>query len=236
MKFRNSSFTLIELLVVIAIIAILASMLLPALNKARDKARNISCLNKMKQMGSGVMLYVDDNQGWVPSGCHAVKAFSSENAYFFAYDGGYGQTWMSDISKYIGYKFKSHEKVDIWSCPAGTLEFPDLRTPPFAQYGMNSRMGQLSIPKCKLPRVSNASQTIVLGDCTFATYRTPTINRRNLEAWPNCIVKTSYTYLSNRHSGAGNVIFLDGHGASAKGIEQYYNGADAHNRKPWTID
>jgi prepilin-type processing-associated H-X9-DG protein len=221
---------------VIAIIAILASMLLPALNKARDKARTISCLNTLKQLSAGIMQYVDDNKGWIPSGCHPGTAFSETNAYFFVYVGSYGRTWMSDISQYVGYDFKSHKKEEIWSCPAANLEFTDLRTPPFAQFGMNSRMGQLSIPKCKLSRVSKVSETVVLGDCTNATYRTPTINRRNYDAWPNYVVKTTYTYLSNRHAGAANVVFLDGHGASAKGLDPYYNAPEAHNRKPWTIE
>jgi prepilin-type N-terminal cleavage/methylation domain-containing protein len=70
----QSAFTLIELLVVIAIIAILASMLLPALAKAKESGKRISCVNDLRQLGLSMQMYADDNEGMYP--IHNVNTYA----------------------------------------------------------------------------------------------------------------------------------------------------------------
>src|SRR5262245_43588313 len=84
---NKGAFTLIELLVVIAIIAILASLLLPALSRAKEKARTIKCLSNQKQIALGYLLYAQDNSDYLPLAAHAGDAAPCQ--------------WFFEISPYI---------------------------------------------------------------------------------------------------------------------------------------
>lgn len=108
----KKSFTLIELLVVIAIIAILASMLLPALKTARDQAKSIDCLGRLKQIALGSMEYVNDYNEWFPYGNvgdwqTGMNCFEAIDGYLFKTDTG---TLTTDNPSEAAKKF--------YKCPA----------------------------------------------------------------------------------------------------------------------
>lgn len=118
----RSGFTLIELLVVIAIIAILASMLLPALSRAKAKAHNVNCLSNLKQLGTAWLMYAHDYRDSLVS-----NELGTTNAWIGGdVSSSAGSTNILDIMNGKLYPFNT--SPDIYRCPADTRMPSDLRT------------------------------------------------------------------------------------------------------------
>ena len=122
MKPYRSAFTLVELLVVVAIIAILAAMLLPALQKTREKAKSAVCASNLKQLYLGLAVFADDNGGYLP------EHWSGGYVYVPAVDFASITNWpiyMNLPRALVSYKLRSEN----WRCP-GTFVISEVYTAP----------------------------------------------------------------------------------------------------------
>jgi prepilin-type N-terminal cleavage/methylation domain-containing protein/prepilin-type processing-associated H-X9-DG protein len=191
---RSRGFTLIELLVVIAIIAILAAILFPVFAKAREKARQSSCLSNVKQVGLGLLMYTQDyDEKFVITGATDMAAWVTA--------GNHYSVWYRAIQPYVkntqlfvcpSDSSKTSAKWDInggtWNestTAAGAWYFP-------LSYGVDHNMNQASMGLIQYP-----SETGMTFECTTILAYDPTNNTQIRDA--------------SRHNDGFNACMFDGH-------------------------
>lgn len=227
---NKKNFTLIELLVVIAIIAILAGLLLPALNSARAKARTISCLNNVKQMGALGIQYTNDFDGALPNYYLALQDFSGSGQWD-------GNSFLGrDVPLFYAGKFNDKTKTDnniakqrepnvFYICPE-----PTSGTDYVSSYAFNNQLMRVdtsdqtnryftrSAKSCKMP-----SRNMLI--CENVGYRSDP----NWEWPPSGSGNEVGRHIYFRHAEKTNTAFLDGHAETRtmyKIPTKYYPGWD----------
>ncbi len=217
-------FTLIELLVVIAIIAILASMLLPALSKARAAAQGATCLNNLKQIGTAAVMYYGDFDDFVPFAWVSPYDQSNKNG-----------SWIAQFYPYVG-------NTRVFECRANTSRGPEAelfdrdgnsvsfmyktKSDPQIGYGYNTAGidlfdGGYGIGPKKVTRFTKSSQTGLVMDTQATT---------TLESEVDAYYSFGRSAFGFRHNDRMNVTYVDGHaGNQQKKTIPTYNTSDPAN-------
>ena len=218
------NFTLIELLVVIAIIAILAAMLLPALQQARSKGQGIKCLNHLKNLGSASSQYIVDNNDYIPFGKNTLSSDYS------GYTSPALPAWFSRLASYMGFRAKNHYSVEdgakLYRCNVEEVKggLKNYYSIPF-NYATATTKYPFRAPfqNPKFVHIPNPSNSFFIMDV--------------LTGDPYHLNSYDGPSFSGRHNSGSNVIFLSGNGKwyrkshiSTLGVQNSYTPFDVYRK------